>query len=71
MLTVLVIDSFRPYLLPPTPSSGPASPLVSDQESEEGQLNDKGTTIDYGIEEIKKGNKFIELKTARSRYAGT
>ena len=50
------IDSFRPYLLPPTPSSGPASPCVSDQESAsdvDEQANQKGAD-DEG-EEVKKG----------------
>ncbi|KAJ7391158.1 hypothetical protein OS493_020188 [Desmophyllum pertusum] len=36
--------SIRPYLMPPTPSSGPASPALSEQESvsEEEQSSDKG-----------------------------
>ena len=50
------IDSFRPYLLPPTPSSDPASPCVSDQEGAsdvDEQANQKGA--DEESEEVKKG----------------
>ncbi|XP_078361983.1 uncharacterized protein LOC144646311 [Oculina patagonica] len=48
--------SIRPYLLPPTPSSGPASPAISDQESisEEEQSSDKGDVTQDEKEEIKK-----------------
>ena len=47
----------RSYLLPPTPSSGPGSPALSDQESngEEELASDKGDTVQDEKEEIKKG----------------
>ena len=48
--------------MPPTPSSGPASPSISEESiGAEDQANDKGAAIDNGNEEIKKGN--IKVKT--------
>lgn len=50
-------DYDRPYLLPPTPSSGPGSPALSDQESigEDEIASDKGDAVQDEKEEIKKG----------------
>jgi len=47
----------RSYLLPPTPSSGPGSPALSDQESngEEELASDKADAVQDEKEEIKKG----------------
>lgn len=43
-------------MLPPTPSSGRASPSISEGSvSEEEQLNDKPSNADESTEDIKKG----------------
>ena len=56
LISVLCIVSLRSYLLPPTPSSGPASPSISEEgASEEEPVTDKGLTVEDGSEEIKKG----------------
>ena len=46
----------RSFLLPPTPSSGRASPSISEGSvSEEEQLNDKPSNPDESTEDVKKG----------------
>ena len=46
----------RSFLLPPTPSSGRASPSISEGSvSEEEQLNDKPSNPDESAEDVKKG----------------
>ena len=61
----MFLVSFRPYLLPLTPSSDPASPSISEESgaSEEDMAIEKGSTVDASNEEIKTGryNKFLSF----------
>ena len=57
-----LLSQYRSYLLPPTPSSDPASPAISDQESvsDEEQSNNKQAAVEEEKEdEIKKSERIL------------